>query len=83
MCIFKFSAFAQTSEEREKNTDSVHKLKAEQLKSKFQNNHTNSEKKVHDYLELEKLKFMSARRLKLKDFPTKASINWLSFVRNL
>ena len=50
MCIFKFSAFAQTSEEREKNTDCVHKLKAEQLKSKFQNNHTNSEKKVHDYL---------------------------------
>ncbi len=50
LCVLRLSASAQTSEERAKNVDTVNKLKLEQLKSTFQNNHNNSEKKVQDYL---------------------------------
>ena len=45
-----FSAYAQTKQERAKNVDSVNKLKLDELKSTFQNNHTNDEKKVQIYL---------------------------------
>lgn len=47
---FTLSANAQTKEERVKNVDSIHKIRLEELKTKFQTNHFNSEKKVQNYL---------------------------------
>ena len=48
--MLRLSAFSQTSEERIKNVDSASKLKLEKLKSTFQNDYNESEKKVKAYL---------------------------------
>lgn len=50
ICILSLSAFSQTSQERIKNVDSINKVKLEELKTRFQTNYNNSEKKVQDYL---------------------------------
>jgi serine protease AprX len=50
LLLFGIAANAQTAEERAKNVDSISKLKAEQLKSTFQNRFNDAEKKVKDYL---------------------------------